>query len=205
MARPTSTPNVTPFITFTPLPTPTARTGIYNDCARQQDLLNGTTFTIGNCWYTVQDDTVIEVGVGAFDENDDPAVTQWCGGLVIFTNPVNNRNAVTISPIYWTPMNGGFTNVIQANGLMLTLRAKDGNIFTFDVVTHTWGATDVLSNIGLDGTIATGALTITLPRRLQLVFDAAHKWQASTWYDVASDPTLSLARTDGAALNYNGI
>lgn len=61
-----------------------------------------------------------------------------------------------------------------------------------------------LDTLQVTGSPASGAVTVTAPGRFQLVFDAAHKWQAGTWYDLASaEPTVNLARSDGPSLNYN--
>ncbi|NOK60476.1 MAG: hypothetical protein GFH27_549297n75 [Chloroflexi bacterium AL-W] len=55
------------------------------------------------------------------------------------------------------------------------------------------------------GSPEAGSVTVQVADHFKLVFDADHTWQASEWYDLQSDPTLNLARSDGPTLNYNVI
>ena len=90
-----------------------------------------TTVDVGNCWAArINDEYVF---VAALVKKSDPAQ----GLLHVYTTTVGISY---FGPANWyaTPTHSGLIRVVDATGYRLTLRAEDGNIFYFDVLTRQW-------------------------------------------------------------------
>jgi hypothetical protein len=59
------------------------------------------------------------------------------GGAFVVTNTLDRMTPV-LSPVYWMPAQVGGVEIVQADGVRLTLRADDGSHWIFDVATRTW-------------------------------------------------------------------
>jgi hypothetical protein len=91
-----------------------------------------TRVDFGNCWSGRINDEYIFVS--ALVKKADP--TQ--GLLQVYTTTVG---VSYFGPVSWysTPTRSGLIKVVDATGYRLTLRADDGTLFYFDVLTRQWG------------------------------------------------------------------
>lgn len=202
---PTLTPNSTPFSTVLPQPTEVLHTGLSEDptvCGNNHRI-NGFSFAAISCFDKVENSTFTRVIVGGATQ-DPPPDRHWRGGIVIYTSTLQLQSG-SFSPIYWTPVDHGLIRIKYVNGTQIIVQAENGTVFVFDTATRVWQTTAAEPLLTTNGSIASGSLGIEVPGRFRLVFDEAHKWQASAWYDLSHNATENLARSDGPTLNYNVI
>lgn len=124
-----------PFPQTTPIPVPTMPTGI-----RSFDTCGGGTreelhFWVINCWTVYTEPGTLTVYAG-FDLPI-PADGLVLGGTYVVTNTLDRMTPVQ-SAVYGMPVRVGGVEIVQADGLRLTLRADDGSHWIFDVTTRTW-------------------------------------------------------------------
>lgn len=184
--------NTTPFVPATVLASiATPVTGVSTACEE-----SGFERRIArtNCWFDIINGTYTTVVVGSLKA--DP--TQ--GSLDIYTWKPENTET---NNLYATPTKAGALTIIAVTMPRITLVAGDGTTVVFNLTTRTWEALVGEPALAITGSVATGALTVTVLGRFSLVFDAAQTWQAAQWYDLARTAPTNLARTDGPSSNYN--
>lgn len=121
----------TPFVT-TPLPLPTEAPvltpilGINGDCAQADN-----EFDHQGCWTGLTNTEYIFVSPGAFWDD----LTQ--GILRVYTSTLDLR-AYGEQQSYPTTLKAGPIHVIAADGYQLALKAENGTLFYFDVLTRQW-------------------------------------------------------------------
>lgn len=106
-------------------PTPTPLTGILNDFSPP---FPAAQFTVANMWQDVVNGRLVHVYAGA--RGDDPSQ----GAVIVQTDgvdgPAGNFDLAT-------PVKAGAVRIVAANGTKLTLQAKNGATFMFDVLART--------------------------------------------------------------------
>lgn len=130
-AMSTNTANGTPFV-YTPIaipttpPRPTRVLGLYNGCIDPDPY-----YTYRSCWVGRHDNEYLFVSAGAIK----PDPTQ--GMLQVYTTTLDE---LTWGPehTYFTPAKAGPVLITTSTGNRLTLRAENGTVFTFDVLTRQW-------------------------------------------------------------------
>lgn len=124
-----------PFLPVTPIPVPTIPAGI-----RSFDTCGGgprkeLNFWVMNCWTTYTDPGTLTVYAGF--ELPIPSDGHVLGGTYVVTN-TRDRMSPERSQVSWMPTRVGGVEIVQADGMRLTLGADDGSRWIFDVTRRTW-------------------------------------------------------------------
>lgn len=160
-----------------------------------------------NQWFANSDDLHIKVYAGGrqSDTASGDALLNdlsWPGVMVVTSSDKNEKFLPEKSGIFWTPQNLGPVRIIDVSGTTLTLAAKDGSSFNFDVGNLTFLSTQ--AGPPLSRSIADGVLIESGKNQYQLDgFEFMNQW---SYTDKNGNLTTMLAgneknvRKNGALL-----